>query len=45
LSVITALTASSNRPQHHVEKNGLVTEDIIIENKKNTPLKYIEVSP
>lgn len=29
---------------HHIEKNGLITEDIIIENKKNTPLKYIEVS-
>ena len=29
---------------HHVEKNGLVTEDLIIENKKNTPLRYIEVS-
>ena len=28
---------------HHVEKNGLVTEDLIIENKKNTPLRYIEV--
>jgi hypothetical protein len=28
----------------HLEKNGLVTEDLIIENKKNTPLRYIEVS-